>query len=80
MAVIYNSTEVLDALVQAGSDANRKGNGGKTALMTAAQHGGVEEVVVLLRTGADPTAKDESGWTAFDWGQDNEDLEGAEVY
>lgn len=42
-------------------------NGGRTALMYAAQEGQAEAARYLVEKGADPTAEDSRGMTAYDY-------------
>ena len=59
--------EVRQAL-RAGADANKQDEGGWTALMVAAQHGGEHGagmVRLLVDAGADGNKQNENGWTAL---------------
>jgi ankyrin repeat protein len=60
---------------------NAQDNNGETALMWAAarnQNPGL--IVILLKAGAEATAKDSSGKTAFDLAQANKSLKGTDAY
>lgn len=61
--------ECVNALLQAGVDANQKhwdgGTKGFTALMMAAQSGGMDVIEALLKGGADPNLMNERGNTAL---------------
>jgi ankyrin repeat protein len=59
-----NHLAVIKALVAAGSDVNAKQKGDYTALMFAAQEGDGDAAQLLLKAGADPSAKNNKGDTA----------------
>lgn len=63
-----------------GADVNARYKDGVTALMLAARAGTAESVKVMLDAGADASAKDFSGRTAWDYAQDNDELKGTDVY
>ena len=60
------SVEVARISLDAGADADAKGNRDRTVLMCAAEAGASEVVSLLLLAGADPNAVSEDGWTAID--------------
>ena len=55
--------EVVDTLIQAGTIVNLKKNNGQTALAIAVVNQQLKIVNKLLLVGADPTIKDEVGFT-----------------
>jgi ankyrin repeat protein len=70
----------LDAarlLVAAGADVNARQNGGYTALHSAAQHGSVPLIDVLLDGGADPDLPTEDGRRAIDFARERGHAEAA---
>lgn len=62
--------EMARLLVAAGADANAAQHGGYTALHSAAQHGSVELIDLLLDHGADPDAAAEDGRRAADFARE----------
>lgn len=71
---------ILEALVRAGSPIDGADRDGVTALMKAAEHGGLAQVQALLGLGADRTIKDkDNGWTARDWAAKRDDEQGRAV-
>ncbi len=61
------ASHCLGLLLDAGSDPNRQGRDGETALMEAIRYGTsrIEDVNTLLRHGADPNLHDKTGRTAL---------------
>jgi ankyrin repeat protein len=59
-------------LLDAGADVNGRGDGGFTALHSAAQNGHVELVRLLLERGADPDLALEDGRRPVDFATDDE--------
>ena len=67
VALYRGSTEVAQALVDAGADVNATDKGtGAAALHIAARRDNVEAIRLLLKHGADPKAKDRMGRTPLD--------------
>ena len=66
IASYRNNASSLTRLLQGGADINSRGGHGQTALMKAAQYGGVESVEVLLDQHADPTLLDRNQRSALD--------------
>ena len=54
-AVIYNQTENVRLLIEAGADMDHEDFSGKTPMMTAANFNNYEIVYLFLEKGADPT-------------------------
>ncbi|MDE2763880.1 MAG: ankyrin repeat domain-containing protein [Gemmatimonadota bacterium] len=68
---------VVEALVRAGGNLELPDGAGRTPLHAAAlRHPAV--FPLLLRLGADPSARDEDGWTPLDYALKNRSLEGLE--
>ncbi len=63
--------EVLDALLEAGTDIDMAAANGVTALMLAAGQGTPAQVIYLLNAGADPTVRDAEGKNAADHARQN---------
>lgn len=61
--------DIMSILVKHGADVNVRDGFHRTPLHRAAQFGHVDAVIFLLKVGADPTAKDENGWTPLDRGR-----------
>jgi hypothetical protein len=61
-----NSNFGLDTMIEAGADVNVSDNQGLTPLMITAMNGDIDSVRLLLAHGADPTAKNKRGQTAYD--------------
>jgi ankyrin repeat protein len=61
------NTDIVILLVENGANVNQKDNLGLTPLMTAAKYGKADIVAFLLAHDADPTLRDKSGWTAYDF-------------
>ncbi|PNH06640.1 Ankyrin repeat domain-containing protein 50 [Tetrabaena socialis] len=59
----WGNTEVVEALLQAGADAEAKDDAGQTALHLACNEGHTEAVEALLHAGADRRAKDNDSQT-----------------
>ena len=60
----------VDILLQAGADTEKQDSSGRTALMSAAEHGAFQGVSLLLKNGSEPDARSKSrihheGWTAL---------------
>jgi ankyrin repeat protein len=64
-AALGGSTEALGRLLDAGADANEKGECGETALMLAAARGRADIVAMLVDRGADVNAATDFGNTAL---------------
>ncbi len=62
-----DTTEVVELLIDRGSDVNAKSFRGVTPLMAAASIGRVEVIDLLLARGADPQLVDSESRTALDW-------------
>lgn len=62
--------EMARLLTAAGADANAAQHGGYTALHSAAQHGSIELIDLLLDHGADPDAAAEDGRRAVDFARE----------
>jgi len=60
------STELVQALLEAGADVNAVDSGGSTPLAEAMPNGNVEIAKILLAAGADPAVKNKHGETAHD--------------
>jgi hypothetical protein len=56
----------LEELIARGDDVNARDYYGRTPLILAATNGLPDHVRILLNAGADPTARDNGGWTALD--------------
>jgi len=68
IAVTYDNMEMILFLLDKGIDVNvTNRRSGFTALMAAACYGRVEIAELLLKHGADETAKDSKGFTAIDF-------------
>ena len=64
LAIILKKREVLELLIEAGADVNRRGKGDQTPLMWASMRWGSPEVInMLLDAGADPNLTDTGGQT-----------------
>jgi ankyrin repeat protein len=71
---------VLQALVKAGAPVDAGDADGVTPLMKAAERGDLDQVVALLKLGADVAKKDKAnGWTAKDWASKRDDEKGRAV-
>lgn len=66
-AAAARSASICRALLEAGADANAQQHGGFTALMSAAMHGDLELVQLLLEHGADRALESEDGRAAKDF-------------
>lgn len=70
-AVELNNFDVCSTLIKAGAEVNASiKSDGKTVLMCAVFNKSSNSKVIiplLLRNGADKNAKDELGWTAYDY-------------
>lgn len=69
------NARVVEVLVRAGADLERKDGSGRTALHAATLHTPVA-FPLLLRLGADPTSRDVNGRTPLDYVLENRALEG----
>jgi len=79
-AAVNFSLEMVTALVKAGADVNAKANDGTTPLIAAAMHTRTPEVIItLLDLGADQKATDDSGKTALDYANENENLQNTDA-
>jgi len=65
-AVLKNRTHMIGVLIRAGIDANVRNIEGMTPLMAAAADNLEEVARLLLEHGADPSAVDAAGETAYD--------------
>lgn len=73
------NAEIVRRLLTAGAEVNEKaGPTGITLLMLAASLGDAECVEAVLECGADPTARDATGWTALDWALQSRNRENAQ--
>ncbi|WP_338560822.1 ankyrin repeat domain-containing protein [Erwinia sp. E_sp_B04_7] len=62
IAASDHSFEVLKLLVDSGADVNARDSAGKTAIIDALARMELDQVVYLLKKGADPTLKTIPGW------------------
>jgi uncharacterized protein len=67
-AAFVRSVPMARLLLDSGADVNGRGEGGFTALHSAAQNGDEELVRLLLERGADPTLATEDGKLPADYG------------
>ena len=67
-AAFVRSTQLARLLLDSGADVNGRGEGGFTALHTAAQNGDEELARLLLERGADPTLATDDGRRPADLG------------
>ena len=70
---------MVEALLQAGSDANQRGSEGETALHWAADRGHESVLALLLRHGADVNAADADGLTPLHYAALAEQRSAAEL-
>ena len=70
-AGLLGGVEIIQSLLDAGTDVNCRNRYGETALMTASAIGRVEIVQELLEHGADPSIKDKTSATAIDRARKN---------
>jgi uncharacterized protein len=66
-AVTRGDAEIVEALIQKGSDVNARNNIGQSALMIAAKLGNVAVTQQLIDAGADVQAKDNENLNAIGW-------------
>ncbi len=78
LAVENNSPEMVQALLQAGANANSKDKDGKTALMYAARNPTSDIVKILLKYGADIRVVDKNGHDAH-WHACNPNIVNREI-
>lgn len=67
-AALLGQQNVVEVLLNAGGNPNRRGKRQETPLMLAAQRGHVDVMRVLLGRGAQATTVDQRGWTALHFG------------
>ena len=71
VATYHGSTEAASWLISAGATLGHQNRRGTSALMYAKSHaetsGNLQMVEVLLKAGADTTAKDQDGLTVIDY-------------
>jgi len=67
IAATYNFEEICEYLIEKGCDVNKQNKDMKTALHYAAQFGNWHVVAMLLKSNADPDAKDNLGRFPGDW-------------
>ena len=72
-------TDIVKLLAENGADINAESTSGFTVLMNASYQGNLPLVVYLLEIGADKTAKDEKGKTAYDYAMEREKKEIAKL-
>ncbi|MEN0019665.1 MAG: acyltransferase family protein [Planctomycetota bacterium] len=65
-AAMFGQTEAVEALIDAGADANATNDDGNTPLHSAAFFGQAETVRLLLDRGADPAVRNDNGETPAD--------------
>jgi len=67
LAARKNNFEIVEVLLEAGADPNRKANDGYTALLFSANCGdaGLQVAQTLLKAGADPKARQNRGYSAL---------------
>ena len=70
-AAFVRSVPLAQVLLDAGADVNRQGEGGSTALHSAAQNGDEELIRLLLERGADPGLASADGRRAADFAADD---------
>lgn len=80
-----NNPEVITALLEAGADVEAQNEGGETPLHKAARRAvvlsrGYENIIILLKAGANPKLKNASDKTPFDIVKESESLEGTKIY
>lgn len=78
-AASFEQAEIARCLLDAGAEVDQREDEGATPLMYAAARGDLRTVEILLARGADPSAKDKDGWTAWDWAVDKENPEIADL-
>ncbi len=66
-AVMEGKTDIVQWLLQAGTDINAQNNMGWTALMLSTQSPRTKMVSLLLKSGANIHITSNMGWTAFMW-------------
>lgn len=64
-AAMWNNTNLIQMLIQAGSNPNISTTSGKTPLMSASENANNEAIKVLLQLGADIQQQDSGGYTAL---------------
>ncbi len=67
--------EVVETLVRAGAEIDRKDEASRTALILAAKEGHAETALLLVGLNADVTVRDKEGYTASDWTERNGNLD-----
>lgn len=82
LAAKSGTQETIVALLDAGADVNAQTELGETPLHFAAKsnYRPLENIVVLLNTGADGSLKNGDGKTAFDVAKDNGKVKGTDAY
>ena len=70
LASMYGKKNIVQLLLQNGSDPNIKNSVGHTALILASRMGHKDIVQLLLQYSVDPNIKDTGGNTALKWAED----------
>ena len=75
IAAFLNRADVVQTMLQNGTNPNIKDRDGDTALSCAAQQGNVETVKVLLQHGTNPKIINQNGMTVLDWAMQCQNLQ-----